>query len=185
MKKQLEYFDDLANTQRQVISNLLNAQKELSVQWKAAINKSRDAFTSIPGLPETPQTKVALNQFNTWFSTVTSNSQSATDEALKIQEYWINTYEKQLEISRGVLKSFIDIANSDKGTGDIAPTKAKDTPKKAAPAATAKPAAVKAKAVKPVAAKPINTKVKSVAKPKAGKNSVPDVFKTSFKKPAK
>ncbi len=111
MDKQLEYFDVLTNTQKQVFNNLLNAQKDLRVQWMDAIGKTQAAFTTIPGLPETPQTKEALNQFNTWFSTVASNSQSATEEALKVQENCISAYEKQLAISREVLKSFIDIAN--------------------------------------------------------------------------
>jgi hypothetical protein len=42
---------------------------------------------------------------------VVSNSQSATEEALKTQENWISAYEKQLAISRDVLKNIIDIAN--------------------------------------------------------------------------
>jgi len=111
MDKQLEYFDALTNTQKQVFNNLLNAQKDLRVQWMDAIGKTQAAFTTISGLPETPQTKEALNQFNTWFSTVASNSQSATEEALKVQENCISAYEKQLAVSREVLKSFIDIAN--------------------------------------------------------------------------
>ena len=86
MDKQLEYFDALANTQKQVFNNLLSAQKDLRVQWVDAISKTHAAFTSIPGLPETPQTKEALAQFETWFSTVADNSQTATDEALKLQD---------------------------------------------------------------------------------------------------
>jgi hypothetical protein len=121
MEKQLEYFDVLTNTQKQVFNNLLNAQKDLRIQWMEAIGKTHAAFTTtIPGLPETPQTKEALNQFNTWFSTVASNSQSATEEALKVQENCISAYEKQLAISREVLKSFIDIANPAKAKAKAA-----------------------------------------------------------------
>ena len=114
MDKQLEYFDTLANTQKQVFNSLLTAQKDLRAQWVDAISKTHAAFTSIPGLPETPQTKEALSQFNTWFSTVANNSQTATEEALKTQETWIAAYEKQLAVSRDVLKNFIEIANSGK-----------------------------------------------------------------------
>ncbi len=120
MEKQLEYFDVLTNTQKQVFNNLLSAQKDLRVQWMDAIGKTHAAFTSIPGLPETPQTKEALNQFNTWFSTVVSTSQSATEEALKTQENWISAYEKQLAISRDVLKNIIDIANPAKAQAKAA-----------------------------------------------------------------
>jgi hypothetical protein len=114
MENQLKYFDLLANTQKQVFDNLLSAQKDLRVQWIGAISKTHAAFTSIPGLPETPQTKEALNQFNTWFSSVASNSQTATEEALKTQESWISAYEKQLTISRDLLKGLIEVANTSK-----------------------------------------------------------------------
>ena len=114
MTKQLEYFDALADTQKKVFENLLNVQKDLRAQWIAAILKTQAAFTNIPGLPETPQTKEALNQFNAWLSTVANSSQNATGEALRNQQYWISVYEKQLAISRDVLRNFIDIANSSK-----------------------------------------------------------------------
>jgi len=114
MENQLKYFDALANTQKQVIDNLLSAQKDLRVQWTDAISKTHAAFTSIPGLPETPQTNEALNQFNTWFSSVANNSQTATEEALKTQESWISAYEKQLTVSRDLLKGLIEVANTSK-----------------------------------------------------------------------
>ena len=114
MENQLKYFDVLADTQKQVFNNLLSAQKDLRVQWMDAISKTQSAFTSIPGLPETPQTKEALNQFNAWFSTVSNTSQAATEEALKTQESWISSYEKQLAISRDVLKSLIEVASTAK-----------------------------------------------------------------------
>lgn len=111
MDKQLEYFDVLTNTQKQVFNNLLAAQKDMRVQWLDSISKAHAAFTTIPGLPETAQTKEALNQFNTWFSTVSTSAQTATEEALKAQENWVAAYDKQLAVSREVLKSFIDVAN--------------------------------------------------------------------------
>jgi hypothetical protein len=114
MTNQHEYFDTLADTQKKVFENLLNVQQDLRVQWIAAILKTQAAFTNIPGLPETPLTKEALNQFNTWLSTVANNSQNATGEALRTQQYWISVYERQLAISRDVLKNFIDIASSSK-----------------------------------------------------------------------
>jgi len=95
----------------------------------------------------------------------------------------------QKELAPAIAKWLIDRDSS-------LPIKAKETPKKVAPAApiaaktkTVKPAAAKTAPKKPAAklatAKPTKAKVKAVAKPKAVKSSVPEVFKTSFKKPAK
>ena len=114
MTKPLEYFDLLSNTQKQAMGNLLNVQKDLRVQWMDAMSKAHAAFTTIPGLPENAQTQEAVKQFNTWFSNVSSSAQTASEEALKAQESWISAYEKQLAISRDVLKNVIDLANTNK-----------------------------------------------------------------------
>jgi hypothetical protein len=110
MEKQLAYFDVLANAQKQVFNNLLSVQKDLRTQWIDVVSKSYAALTSIPGVPETAQTKEALAHFNTWFGTVANGSKSATEEVLKTQESWISAYEKQVLVSRGVLKNIIDLA---------------------------------------------------------------------------
>jgi hypothetical protein len=111
MEKQLEVFDVVTNAQKQVYNNVLSTQKDLRVQWIEGFGKVHAAFATLPGLPETNQTKEALNVFNTWFSSVANSSQSATEEALKIQANWISAYEKQLAISRDVLKNFISIVS--------------------------------------------------------------------------
>lgn len=112
MEKQLEYFDVLANTQKQILGNLVSAQKDLRTQWLDTMSKVHSTVTSIPGMPETPQSKEALNQFNTWFSTMISSSKTFSDEALKMQENWNTAFEKQLEISREVVKSFSELTKT-------------------------------------------------------------------------
>ncbi len=114
MNKQLEYFDLLSNTQKQALGNLMSVQKELRVQWLDAMSKAHAAFTTIPGLPENAQTTEAVKQFNNWFTSVSTSATTASEEALKAQENWISAYEKQLAISRDVLKNFIDLANTNK-----------------------------------------------------------------------
>lgn len=112
MEKQLEYFDVLANTQKQVLSNLIAAQKDLRTQWLDGMSKVHSTVTSIPGIPETPQSKEALTQFNTWFSTMISSTKTFSDEALKLQENLNTAFEKQLDLSREVVKSFSELAKT-------------------------------------------------------------------------
>ncbi len=112
MSKQLEIFDAAANTLKQVFNNLLSAQQDLSVQWIGGISKTHAAITSIPGLPENAQTKEALSQFNTWVGNVTSQSQNASNEVLKVQENWISAYDKQVAVSRDFLKNLIALSSA-------------------------------------------------------------------------
>lgn len=112
MEKQLEVFDAVANSQKQAFNNLLNLQNDMSAQWMDAVNKTHAALTSLPGMPETPQTKEALNQFNSWFGAVAGNAQVAGETLVKAQKSWISAYEKQLVASRTTLKNVIDITGT-------------------------------------------------------------------------
>ena len=112
MENQLEYFDVLANTQKQLLGNLVTAQKDLRTQWLDSMSKVHSTVTSIPGIPETPQVKEALNQFNSWFGSVLSTSRTFSDEALKMQENLNTAFEKQLEISREVVKTFSELGKN-------------------------------------------------------------------------
>jgi hypothetical protein len=124
MEKQLEYFDVLANTQKQVLSNLVTAQKDLRTQLLDGMSKVQSTVTSIPGIPETAQSKEALNQFNSWFNIMISSTKTFSDEALKMQENLNTAFEKQLDISRDVVKSFSALAKTATETA-VAATKAK------------------------------------------------------------
>ena len=111
MKSQLEYFDILVNTQKQVIGNIVTAQKDLHAQIIDATGKASASIAVLPGVSELPVAKAALSQFNAWFSTAANNV-----EAFKFQESLISNYEKQLANSRAVLKSFVDFSAKAKAT---------------------------------------------------------------------
>jgi hypothetical protein len=112
MEKHLEYFDILANSQKQVLNNLVVAQKDLRAQWFDGLNKVHSSVTNLPGIPDTPQTKEALNQYNTWFNHVFATTKTLSEEALKVQENLNSAFAKQLDISREVVKSFSEYANN-------------------------------------------------------------------------
>lgn len=112
MEKQLEYFDVVANNQKQVLNNLVNAQKDMRTQWLDSATKVQQAVSNMPGVPETAQTKDALNQFNSWYNSVLGASKTAGEEFLKIQENWMSAYDKQVAINREVFKNFIDVAKT-------------------------------------------------------------------------
>ena len=51
-------------------------------------------------------TKEILSLFNSWLTTMMSSSKAFTVEAEKIQETWKNTVEKQMEMSREIVKNY-------------------------------------------------------------------------------
>lgn len=109
MDAQLEYFDNLAQTQKQAMENLLNAQKQLRAQWLDSMQKVQDSLASLPG-QENPQAKQVTNLLNTWFATMLNASKAIGEEALKVQETLNGSLEKQVAISREVVSSLSQLA---------------------------------------------------------------------------
>ena len=105
MKSQIEYFDVLVNTQKQVIGNIVSAQKELHAQIVDATEKATASIAALPVVSELPAAKTALEQFNTWLNTATESA-----EVFKLQENLISAYEKQLDGARNFLKNMVDIS---------------------------------------------------------------------------
>jgi hypothetical protein len=112
MEKQLEYFDLLANAQKQAINSYVSLQNDLTSQWLDALGKTPEKLASLPGVPDTPQAKEAMNQFNTWFSTATSNTKAVVDAVANAQTLLINAYEKQVAVGRNTLKSAIEVGSA-------------------------------------------------------------------------
>ena len=109
METQLDYFDAAANTQKQAMDNLLASQKQLRTQWLDSMQKLQESVTSLPGTPDIPQAKEAVNLFNNWFSTMLTASKAIGDEALKLQESWNAALEKQVAINREVISNLTEI----------------------------------------------------------------------------
>lgn len=110
METQLDYFDAVANTQKQAMDNLLAAQKQLNAQWLDTMQKMQESVTSLPGTPDIPQAKEAVNLFNNWFSTMLNASKAIGDEAIKLQASWNGALEKQVAINREVISNLTEIA---------------------------------------------------------------------------
>jgi hypothetical protein len=114
METQLDYFDTLANTQKQAMENLLSAQKQVRAQWLDTLQKMQESITALPGTPDIPQAKEAINLFNNWFSTMLNASKAIGDEALKLQETWNGALDTQVAISREVISNLSEISKPSK-----------------------------------------------------------------------
>lgn len=110
MEKQLDYFDNWANTQKAFMGNMLNAQKEMRRQWLDSVQKVQDSIGQLPGVQENPQAKEALNLYNTWFSTMLNTTKALGDETLKVQETLNSSIEKQIDMGRELVTSLSDLS---------------------------------------------------------------------------
>jgi hypothetical protein len=72
--------------------------------WTAATKKLQESFMNMGGSQEGPA-KEMLTLYNSWITTMVNSSKVFTDEATKMQETWKNTVEKQVEMSKEMVKS--------------------------------------------------------------------------------
>ena len=110
MEKMIEFADAWMKSQKEFMENWVKSQKEFMENWTAATKKLQESFATMGG-PQDGPAKEVLNLYNTWLNTMTNSSRIFTDEAEKIQETWKNTVEKQMEMSREMVKNFSELFN--------------------------------------------------------------------------
>jgi len=105
MEKMLEYIDALMRYQKEFMESWVKSQKEFMENWIAATGKIQESLLSM-GLTQEGPAKELLTQYKTWITKMEDSSKVLTDEAGKVQETWKNTIEKQMDMSREMMKNF-------------------------------------------------------------------------------
>lgn len=108
MEKGLEFFDAWAKSQKDFLDASLKSQEEFRSHWLDSMRKMQQSFLASAGSTDNPQNKEMLNFFNTWFGTMMNSTEVFSDEVVKIQKTWKSTLEKQMEVSRQLVKNFSD-----------------------------------------------------------------------------
>lgn len=105
MEKGTEFFDAWIKSQKEFMDNWLKAQKEFMENWTDATKKLQESFMNLGGPQEGPA-KEMFNLYNSWVTTMTNSSKVFSDEALKMQDAWKSSVEKQMEMLKGFSELF-------------------------------------------------------------------------------
>jgi len=108
MDKTLESVDAWMKSQKAFMENWVKAQKEFMDNWLEATKKMQESFLKM-GVPQEGTAKETQDLYNSWLTTMVNSSKVFTDEAGRVQETWRNTVEKQMEMSREVVKNFSEL----------------------------------------------------------------------------
>jgi hypothetical protein len=106
MEKAFEFFDGWLKSQKDFLENWVKSQKEFMENWTEATKKIQEAFLGQMGSHGGPAEKEMSELYNTWINTTVNSSKAFTDEAIKIQETWKNAVERQMEMSKEMVKNF-------------------------------------------------------------------------------
>jgi hypothetical protein len=108
MEKMTEFVDAMMKSQKEFMESWVSAQKEFMENWVETTKKIQETLLSVGGSQE-GTAKETLSLYRSWLATMANSSKIFTDEAGKIQETWKNSVEKQLEMSREMVKNFSNL----------------------------------------------------------------------------
>lgn len=108
MEKAMEFFDAWIKSQKEFLDNWVKSQRDFMNNWTESTKKLQESFMSLGWTQQGPG-KEMLSVYTSWVNTMVNSSKVFTDEAVKIQENWRTTMERQMEMSREMTKNFLDL----------------------------------------------------------------------------
>jgi hypothetical protein len=105
MEKGLEFFDAWVKSQKAFLETWSESQEEFLTNWNESTKKLQETFVNLGTAQEGPA-KEMTGLFSSLFNNMANSTKFFTNEAMKIQETWKGTVEKQMEMSREMVKNF-------------------------------------------------------------------------------
>ncbi len=108
MDKVLEFVDAWMGSQKEFMESWVSSQKQFMDNWTMATKIIRDSLLRAGGPPE-GKTKEIMELYQSALMSLVDSSKVLSHEAEKIQETWKNTVEKQMDMSREMVKNFSEL----------------------------------------------------------------------------
>jgi hypothetical protein len=108
MEKALEFVDAWMLSQKEFMENWVKSQRDFMDRWVEATRQLRETFLTI-GAPQEGLMKESFNQYKTWSATIERTSKAFVDETGKIHELWKNAVDKQMDMSRQMIKNYMEL----------------------------------------------------------------------------
>ncbi len=105
MEKGLEFFDAWVKSQKEFLETWSKSQTEFLTNWNESTKKLQETFVNL-GTGQEGRGKEMTDLFSSLFNNMASSTKIFSDEAVKMQETWKGTVEKQMEMSREMVKNF-------------------------------------------------------------------------------
>ncbi len=110
MNEAAEIFESWFKLQKEFMDKWMKSQKEFMENWTEASRKLQESFFNLGGAKEGVAGKEILGAYNTWLNMMMDSSRIFTDEAIKIQESWKTSVEKQMEMSKEMFRNFSEFS---------------------------------------------------------------------------
>lgn len=111
MEKALELVDAWMLSQQEFMENWVKSQRDFMDTWVEATRQLQETFLKIGG-PQEGMMKESFNQYKTWSAKIEQSSKAFFDETGKIHELWKNAADKQMNMSRQIIKNYMELFNT-------------------------------------------------------------------------
>jgi hypothetical protein len=110
MERIIEYVDAWMKSQKEFMESWVNSQKEFTENWTVATKIIQDSLLNMARPPESA-TKEILDLYQSALMAMVDSSKVLTDKAGKIQDTWKRNVERQMDISRDLVKNYTEFFN--------------------------------------------------------------------------
>jgi hypothetical protein len=108
MEQIVQFVDTLMKSQKEFMENWVNSQRQFMESWTGAAKIMQGSLLTL-GEPQEGTSKEMLNLYRSALTAMMDSSKVLTDEAAKIQETWKKSVEKQMDMSRDMVKNFSEV----------------------------------------------------------------------------
>ena len=105
MEKVMELVETMMKAQKEFLDGWVNSQRQFMENWTEATRIMQGSLLNMEG-PQENAAKEMLNLYKSALTTMVDSSKVLADEAGKLQVTWKNSVEKQMEMSRDMVKNF-------------------------------------------------------------------------------
>lgn len=105
MEKAVDLVDTMMKAQKDFLDSWVNSQRQFMENWTEATKVMQGSLLSLEA-PQENAAKEMLNLYKSALTTIVDSTKVLADEAGKLQTTWKNTVEKQLDMSRDMVKNF-------------------------------------------------------------------------------
>jgi hypothetical protein len=109
MEKAFEFVDAWMKSQKEFMETWMRTQRDFMEKWVGATRQLQDTFLNMA--PQDGPLKETFDQYKSWFSAMEQSSKSFVDETEKVHELWKDAAEKQMDMSRQMMKSYAELFN--------------------------------------------------------------------------
>ncbi len=109
MAKEMEIFDSWVQSQKEMMDTWMRMQKDFFGMMADSARKMQEAMLCQFGVPEAEGAqKETLSRYNQMVDTMMNSTRMFTDQAMKVQDAWMEAFRRQVEVAAGVGRTFME-----------------------------------------------------------------------------